>query len=243
MVSDTGRPVCFFTLKLQPHSGKAYRGSETSHSQNTFQCRPVSQSTLDNAKEQGWPHHLNGSPGLCLPFSAGAEGVPTLPRLQSPRTHLPSGSQQHRYSAVSAGSGCTGWGAPRQRTAGSPSRPVWGPPWCSLCRWKGRCCPGRHLTQPSLGGGGVGEEERQMGRLNWCENKTQSTPCHLLLSFSLRRNSHLMGQVLGQSPGPMANRDILNGHTQRQLILQPAQEAIPLTRDLPHFSGFAAIFS
>lgn len=52
-----------------------------------------------------------------------------------------------------------------------------------------------------------------------------------------------MGQVLGQSPGPMANRDILNGHTQRQLILQPAQEAIPLTRDLPHFSGFAAIFS
>lgn len=42
----------------------------------------------------------------------------------------------------------------------------------------------------------------------------------------------------------MANGDILNGHTQRQLILQPAQEAIPLTRDLPHFfSGFAAIFS
>lgn len=45
-----------------------------------------------------------------------------------------------------------------------------------------------------------------------------------------------MGQVLGQSPGPMANGDVLNSHTQRQLILQPAQEATPPTRDLPHLS-------
>lgn len=94
---------------------------------------------------------------FALPFGAGADGATSLPLAAvSLGTHLPSGFQQHQCSAASTGSGCTELGAPLQRIAGSPSRPVWEPPWCSQCHWKGHCCPGHHLKRPSLGvqGGG-----------------------------------------------------------------------------------------
>lgn len=153
----------FLHLNLQPHHRRANIGSDLSHIQRTFQKQSTVyrayQSTFDTAKGNR-SDCLNGPPGLCPAFISVAGSVisppaPGLhPELQSPfSTHLPSGFLQHRYSAVSTGSGCTEWGVLQQRTAGFPSRPASGPPWCSRCRWKGHCSPGHHLMQPSLGGG------------------------------------------------------------------------------------------
>lgn len=64
--------------------------------------------------------------------------------------------------------------------------------------------------------GGRGEGERGVERIeltDWrdstdAQDKLQSLPFHLPLSFSMRRNTHLSGQISRHSPGLTGNGDI-----------------------------------